>query len=74
MENFIKQLINGFHWAAFMLNCSGYTRVYGIIKLIKLLLMVKFIWLVAFVGYYHNQYVQLGLIPCVIISVLFVRY
>lgn len=71
MENFIQQLINGLSLGSiYALIALGYTMVYGIIKLINFahgeIYMVG-----AFVGYATINTFQLGLIPSLIISMVF---
>ncbi|WP_034549512.1 branched-chain amino acid ABC transporter permease [Carnobacterium funditum] len=71
MENFIQQLINGLSLGSiYALIALGYTMVYGIIKLINFahgeIYMVG-----AFVGYTTINTFQLGLIPSLIISMVF---
>lgn len=71
MESFIQQLLNGISLGSiYALIALGYTMVYGIIKLINFahgdIYMVG-----AYVGYTLIQRVGLGLIPALIVAMLF---
>ncbi|MDE1547697.1 branched-chain amino acid ABC transporter permease [Jeotgalibaca caeni] len=71
MESFFQQLLNGISLGSiYALIALGYTMVYGIIKLINFahgdIYMVG-----AYVGYTMIQEVGLGLIPALIISMVF---
>lgn len=71
MENFVQQLINGLSLGSiYALLALGYTMVYGIIKLINFahgdVYMVG-----AFVGYYVINYLNVGLIPALLLSMAF---
>ncbi|WP_027108182.1 branched-chain amino acid ABC transporter permease [Lacticigenium naphthae] len=71
MENLIQQLINGLSLGSiYALLALGYTMVYGIIKLINFA-HGEIYMIGAFVGYYVINYLGVGLIPALLLSMSF---
>lgn len=71
MDNLIQQLINGLSLGSiYALLALGYTMVYGIIKLINFA-HGEIYMIGAFVGYYVINYLGVGLIPALLLSMSF---
>ena len=71
MEQLFQQIINGISLGSiYALIALGYTKVYGIIKLINFAHSDIYM-LGAFIGYFSMTTLKLGFVPSLLLSMLF---